>query len=315
MLSANDRQMSAALLQMSLCYRGMLAVRSRGSGALGLLCGQERTLCVRSSQKQSENDTLTELQNNPHYDKYRDKILRLRSSDPGKFDARMETRDEVKKQPLGFSKQAEFAKSLERKGNASSKGFTKNKTLDSILNLELIKDKSACDIIELWKQYYSTKDTVFAVIPGEAFELIWQRAQSCPSFLYALPRQEGYEFFVGQWSGNELHFTSLINIQTARDSAPSQLILYHFTELQKDKGIALMTSDIDTKYLNVHEAQCLANQVQLFYATDQSESFGLVETFNHKPDEFKYMSVVAFLEKNGLGKSIVHLQGKNKDDN
>lgn len=32
-------------------------------------------------------------------------------------------------------------------------------------------------------------------------------------FLYALPRQEGYEFFVGQWSKHELHFTSLINIQ------------------------------------------------------------------------------------------------------
>lgn len=34
-----------------------------------------------------------------------------------------------------------------------------------------------------------------------------------PQFLYALPRQEGYEFFVGQWSKHELHFTSLINLQ------------------------------------------------------------------------------------------------------
>lgn len=34
-------------------------------------------------------------------------------------------------------------------------------------------------------------------------------------FLYALPRKEGYEFFVGQWSGAELHFTSLINIQVS----------------------------------------------------------------------------------------------------
>lgn len=32
-------------------------------------------------------------------------------------------------------------------------------------------------------------------------------------FLCALPRREGYEFFVGQWSGTELHFTALINIQ------------------------------------------------------------------------------------------------------
>lgn len=34
-------------------------------------------------------------------------------------------------------------------------------------------------------------------------------------FLYALPRKEGYEFFVGQWSGTELHFTSLINVQVS----------------------------------------------------------------------------------------------------
>lgn len=34
-----------------------------------------------------------------------------------------------------------------------------------------------------------------------------------PQFLYALPQKEGYEFFVGQWSGHELHFTSLINVQ------------------------------------------------------------------------------------------------------
>ena len=37
-------------------------------------------------------------------------------------------------------------------------------------------------------------------------------------FLYALPQKEGYEFFVGQWSRHELHFTSLINIQVKRST-------------------------------------------------------------------------------------------------
>lgn len=54
----------------------------------------------------------------------------------------------------------------------------------------------------------------------------------------------------------------------------------------------------------VHEAQCLANQVQLFYATDRSETYELVETFNHRPNEFKYMSVIAELEQSGLGKAL-----------
>ncbi|XP_032428177.1 ATP synthase mitochondrial F1 complex assembly factor 1 [Xiphophorus hellerii] len=120
-------------------------------------------------------------------------------------------------------------------------------------------------------------------------------------FLYALPQKEGYEFFVGQWSRHELHFTSLINIQTLGENAPSQLILYHYLELKEEKGIVLMTAEMDPKFITVHQAQCLANQVQLFYGTQRQETYRLVETFNHQPEDFKHMSVIAELEQSGLG--------------
>nr|XP_047914943.1 ATP synthase mitochondrial F1 complex assembly factor 1 isoform X1 [Anser cygnoides] len=249
------------------------------------------------------------LEENPFYGKYRHKIQELRRASPDVFESRMEKRNEVKKQPVGYSKQAEFVRCMEEKaeglGTKTSKGgFTRDKTLDSILNVEMVKEKSAEEIKQIWNQYFSAKDTVYAVIPAEKFDLIWKRAQKCPSFLYALPRKEGYEFFVGQWSGTELHFTSLINVQTQGESAPSQLVLYHYPELQKEKGIVLMTAEMDSKFLVVHEAQCLANQVQLFYATDRSETYELVETFNHRSNEFKYMSVIAELEQSGLGKAL-----------
>ena len=70
-----------------------------------------------------------------------------------------------------------------------------------------------------------------------------------PQFLCALPRREGYEFFVGQWTGTELHFTALINIQTRGEAAASQLILYHYPELKKEKGIVLMTAEMDSTFL------------------------------------------------------------------
>ncbi|NXD61615.1 ATPF1 factor, partial [Eolophus roseicapillus] len=253
------------------------------------------------------------LEENPFYGKYRHKIQELRRSSPDVFESRMEKRTEVKKQPVGYSNQGEFIRCMEEKarptffylGSKTSKGgFTKDKTLDSILNVEMVKEKSAEEIKQIWNQYFSAKDTVYAVIPAEKFDLIWKRAQKCPSFLYALPRKEGYEFFVGQWSGTELHFTSLINIQTQGETAPSQLVLYHFPDLQKEKGIVLMTAEMDSKFLVVHEAQCLANQVQLFYATDRSETYELVETFNHRSSEFKYMSVIAELEQSGLGREL-----------
>lgn len=54
----------------------------------------------------------------------------------------------------------------------------------------------------------------------------------------------------------------------------------------------------------VQEAQCLASQVQLFYATDRQETYWLVESFNHKPNEFKYMSVISELEQNRIGQEL-----------
>ena len=65
-------------------------------------------------------------------------------------------------------------------------------------------------------------------------------------------------------------------------------------------------------FQNVAEAQCIANQVQLFYATDRRETYGLVETFNFRPNEFKYMSVIAELEQSGLGAELKCSQNQDK---
>ncbi|XP_037763844.1 ATP synthase mitochondrial F1 complex assembly factor 1 [Chelonia mydas] len=307
MWGAGGEPMAGALQQVSGLYRGALALRSRAVlRPLGLLSPPARLLAVPRRPAAGGEPGLEE---NPFYGRYRDKIQALRRSNPGVFESRMEKRSEVKKQPVGHSKQMEFIRYMEEKAEAlgtkaSKEGFTKDKTLDSILNVEMVKEKTPEEIKQIWKQYFSAKNTVYAVIPAEKFDVMWKRAQNCPSFLCALPRKEGYEFFVGQWSGTELHFTALINIQTRGETASSQLILYHYPELQKEKGIVLMTAEMDSSFLNVPEAQCIANQVQLFYATDRPETYGLVETFNHRPNEFKYMAVIAELEQSGLGREL-----------
>ncbi|XP_030061774.1 ATP synthase mitochondrial F1 complex assembly factor 1 [Microcaecilia unicolor] len=305
MCEAEQIMMAAAVLQMRAGYTGLLAVRSRHRSPLALGVVSPQLLREFTARKEPE------LEENPYYAKYREKIQELRRSSPAVYDARMEKRSEVKRQPLGHSKQADFVRIMEQKaetsaaqGSGGRSGFTKDKALSSVLNIDMVKHKTAEEIKEIWKHYFSMKDTVFAVIPGDVFDLMWDRAKTCSSFLYAVPRQEGYEFFVGQWSGLELHFTSVINIQTARDAAPSQLVLYHYRELQEEKGIVLMTAEVDSRFLNVLEAQCLANQVQLFYATHRPETYRLVEMFNHSPDEFKYMMVISEMEQSGLGKQL-----------
>uniref|UniRef100_A0A3B5L7V5 ATP synthase mitochondrial F1 complex assembly factor 1 n=1 Tax=Xiphophorus couchianus TaxID=32473 RepID=A0A3B5L7V5_9TELE len=281
--------MSAALIQMSCLYRGMLAVRAIGTRTLipGLVPEQFRAFSVRKDP---------ELVENPFYNKYQDKIQKLRSAKPQEYKERLEKRHEAKKDVLGHSKQAEFVQLMEQE--RPLEGFICKSQNSSRLNFYLL-------LFQLWMQFYSTKDTISAAIPVNfsflPIVLSWipcSPLSVCSlQFLYALPQKEGYEFFVGQWSRHELHFTSLINIQTLSENAPSQLILYHYPELKEEKGIVLMTAEMDPKFITVHQAQCLANQVQLFYGTQKQETYRLVETLNHQPEDFKHMSVIAELEQ------------------
>ena len=83
------------------------------------------------------------------------------------------------------------------------------------------------------------QDAVAAVIPAETFKQmqvrdnglsdmteIWifqERFQEFNTFLFPLPRDQGYEFFVVQFLNQEAHFTSLINYQAHKENAPECL--------------------------------------------------------------------------------------------
>ncbi|KAB0376985.1 hypothetical protein FD755_011429 [Muntiacus reevesi] len=111
---------------------------------------------------------------------------------------------------------------------------------------------------------------------------IWQQYfASCPTFLCGQPR-ESYEFLVRQWTGTELHFT---------------LILYHYPELKEENGIVLMT------------AQCMANQVQLFYATDRKL---WVSGYLELQTQRVQMSVTTELEQSRLGAELKCSQNQDK---
>ena len=48
------------------------------------------------------------------------------------------------------------------------------------------------------------------------------------------------------------------------------------------------------------EAQLLANQLQLYYGTNQTERYALVKQFNHDPDNFDYKAVLSQLQNTSL---------------
>ena len=67
------------------------------------------------------------------------------------------------------------------------------------MKIELIADKSAEEISELWKAHYVEKAcSLCAVIPSATFLKMKQLFDVHKTFLLPLPRKNGYEFFVVQ---------------------------------------------------------------------------------------------------------------------
>jgi len=75
--------------------------------------------------------------------------------------------------------------------------------------------------------------------------------------------------------------------------------MVHYTEYS-DKGIVLMRGEFDTKVINAQEAQCLINQLQLYYSQDNSTKLQLLEKFTKEPTNFKHMDVIKELENLSL---------------
>lgn len=175
-----------------------------------------------------------------------------------------------------------------------------HKKLSDIMKLELIADKDAEEISKIWIEYHKTKDVLAATLTTAQYETLTARAKEHPIFLLPLPRSEGFEFIMLQFAANTVHFTPLLAYQVHHENAPECLTLVHYTETQ-DKGIVLMRGEYDTKVLTAQEAQCLANELQMFYYKTDESKLKLLETFTKRPDEFKHMDLIKEVENIQLG--------------
>ncbi|XP_013412300.1 uncharacterized protein LOC106175034 [Lingula anatina] len=244
------------------------------------------------------------LQKNPYFEKYKGKIHDLQQNSPEEFESRLEefkkkgqpkekkVEPKAKKQPVSAA-----ASKMSQTSKLSQLKMTEEKTLNDIMKVDLLYDKSAQEIKQIWQQHFSKKEsTVFAVIPVKIYEVIHERSSTYPMFLYTLPRGDGYEFYVASFSGHECYFTPLIAYQAHQADAPVCLTLHHYSELGDEKGIVLMHGEYNRDILNAQDAQLLCQQVQIYYGPE-STSYHLVETFNEQPDNFKHTDLISQLEK------------------
>lgn len=183
------------------------------------------------------------------------------------------------------------------------------------MKTDLLEDKSAEEIKQIWMEYHKDKDVLVAAIPSESYKLLSQRGEQFPLFILPLPRTQGFEFYLLQFSNNTIHFTPLIcyqvsslcmetcsatelafPVQVHKENAPECLSLVHYTEFSEKLGVVLMRGEYDSKVINAQEAQCLVNQLQLYYAQSDEKKLALLERFNLKPDDFKHTDVITELE-------------------
>ncbi|KAJ9582667.1 hypothetical protein L9F63_022988 [Diploptera punctata] len=241
---------------------------------------------------------IEELQNNPYYEKYSKKIATLQNTSPEEFMSRLQEHQEKKSkrkqdpaEKRGFSSAAEPKQAI-----ATNLTYTKQKAESSPVPPEdMIKDKTGEEIKQIWEEYHKQRDVIAAAISSDVYDVFYSRTLKFPIFLFPLPKDKGYEFILCQFSGHEAHFTPLINYQTHKENAPECLTMTHYVDV-KDKGLVLMRGEYNKDVINGMEAQCLANQLHLYYGQDNEKRTKLLERFTFRPQEFKHMDLVAELE-------------------
>lgn len=88
-----------------------------------------------------------------------------------------------------------------------------HKKLSDIMKIELLENKTADEIKQIWFEYHSKKDVLVAAIPTATYNLLSARGKQYPMFIFPLPRSQGYEFFLLQFASNTVHFTPLLCYQ------------------------------------------------------------------------------------------------------
>merc|ERR1719435_301012 len=239
-----------------------------------------------TTSKVLSKEQIEELQKNPFFDKYAEKIAKLQKTNPEEFLNRMEAKSQ-KDQP---AKPKDFPPPGTAKPSVTSP--VREKSLNTIMKVELLADKTAEEIAQIWREHYASKDAVAAVIPVETYKIMQERFKEFNTFLFPLPRDMGYEFIVVQFLGHEAHFSTLINYQAHKENAPECLSMVHYTELAEEKGIVLMVGEYDKDVINPREAKCLADQVEIYYSRPSETKLDLLNKFTKSPQYFNHMDLI-----------------------
>eukprot|EP00055_Hartaetosiga_balthica_P012914 m.64265 g.64265 ORF g.64265 m.64265 type:complete len:354 (+) comp8107_c0_seq4:13-1074(+) len=290
------------------------------SGLFGRSVSSASTICADNSEKIPVRELEAKLDGNPFAEKYKEKLQQHIKNKTVVEDGEtiitinkyshgihaIENKDvcdsDITSADRQANKDAEDAEDddeeegdLDFVDEGDLPGYAK--PLSSMLRLEKMGDLSASDIHSVWTSFLAQNGRLSACIPADKYQTLFQRGKESPYFLFPLPSEGGYSFYLGMFQGHVIAFTSLLEYQTHMENAPPLLTLFHYTELKRSKGVVLMMGEIDSERMPMENAILLANQLQLYYGDDEEASaYDLVRKFNTDATAFDFNALIEKFE-------------------
>ncbi|XP_041028008.1 ATP synthase mitochondrial F1 complex assembly factor 1-like [Juglans microcarpa x Juglans regia] len=169
------------------------------------------------------------------------------------------------------------------------------KPLDSIMDVERVKDRSPEDITSIWDDYHLGRSHIGASMRANLYYLLEQRAADCPYLVIPLWRGSGYTTMFAQVQMPHIIFTGLEDYKARGTQAAPCVTVSYYKEFAERKGLVLIRGDVVfTSKLSDTEAKWLLETAESFYLNDAR--YKLVEQFNKKTHDFEFKDVLQALD-------------------
>ncbi|KAL7430680.1 hypothetical protein ACHAXM_003123 [Skeletonema potamos] len=169
---------------------------------------------------------------------------------------------------------------IQKRSNFSFAGPRK---LNDILKMELLQDKSAIEVSDMWMTYHEGKENVHGIVmDGKKGRSLLSRAAQCPFFIQPVFRGEGHFMIVSQFQTPNYFLLALLEDYKMDPAAAQPLLTISvFDDLAETKDVVLLRCDIINRGIEDDEGYKLCQNL----INDYLEFEG-VHMFNKKPDAF-----------------------------
>lgn len=174
--------------------------------------------------------------------------------------------------------------------------------LGDIVKLPLLQRESKEQIREIWKTYHAERpDAIGRDLSGEHAQMLVERANSAPLFLFPVRRQAGHFFLLSQFQDHKhFLFTYLEEYKKNPMFAKPNLTVTLHDDLRKDKGIVLVRGDVESMVTKKESEHLIEQLIQTYLVASRfvAPTTGVLG-FNKSPNTFDHESYVrAFPHQN-----------------